>query len=686
MAVNKFEDQLFDDLMREYGPALQRIDRPAVAGRGIVARPVWRAAGVLAVLAAAALAVTTLVPSSHRGSHQATVRLAAWTVTKQADGSIDVTVRQWRDPARLQATLRAEGVPAVVTPPPNPACRPYHAKRALLSTVARFRTPALSPANRIVLVIHPSAIPSGAGLSISIAPAMHQPPPGMKRVPRAVPPVPVGLVYASRECTGNALGAAAPVEASPFVYVANHGGNDVSQFAAPLSRMEALQPLTPATVATGRYPEAMAVSPDGHSAYIANVDNNTIGQYTINPATGTLRPKSPATMPTGSGANGVAVSPDGKNAYVAVASGNTVSQYSIDLATGKLSPKSPPTVPAGHAPAGIAVSPDGKNLYVVGGGCNDKPPPCRDNHGTVLQYSIDPATGKLLPKSPATVPTGHTPGAVAVTPDGRSAYVTEALHGTVLQYSVDPATGKLLPNSPATVPGGPGAVVVGPDGKSAYVADGNGTIWQYSINPTTGKLSPKSPGTVATGHQVEAIVISPDGKSAYLPSETASKVWQYSIDPASGKLSPKSPATVAAGLGSAALAVTPDADVSVRITAPASVASGSGLTYTIKISNAGPSSAWRVMLTDHLPYATRFLKASATGGRCFGTRAGARGATVRCHLGMINSGSSRTARIHVKVTVTSSQRVIINAAKDKGVTPDPRRNNNTATAQTKITN
>lgn len=166
-------------------------------------RRVTGAAGLLAVLAGAALAVTTLAPSSHPAGRQATARLAAWTVTRQADGSVNVTVRQWRDPARLQAALRADGVPAVVTPPPNPACLRYPASRGLLGTVARFRTPALSPAGRIVLVIHRSALPSGAGLSISITPAKHRPPPAMKPAPPAVPPVPIGLVHASRQCTGS---------------------------------------------------------------------------------------------------------------------------------------------------------------------------------------------------------------------------------------------------------------------------------------------------------------------------------------------------------------------------------------------------------------------------------------------------------------------------------------------------
>jgi hypothetical protein len=200
------DDELITAVRETVVGAQMRVPADQIVSRSRAIRARRRmtgAAGLLAVVAGAAVAVTALVPSSHPAGHQDTARLAAWTVTKQADGSIDVTVRQWRDPARLQATLRADGVPAVVTPPPNPACRPYPAGRGLLGRVARFHTPALRPASRIVLVIHPSALPGGAGLSIAIAPAMHQPPPGMKRAPRAVPPVPIGLVHASQHCTGS---------------------------------------------------------------------------------------------------------------------------------------------------------------------------------------------------------------------------------------------------------------------------------------------------------------------------------------------------------------------------------------------------------------------------------------------------------------------------------------------------
>src|SRR5262249_59599856 len=57
-------------------------------------------AGALAVLAAAALAVGVLLPASH----QAGMRLAAWTVARQGDGTVKVPLRQLAGPARLHDT------------------------------------------------------------------------------------------------------------------------------------------------------------------------------------------------------------------------------------------------------------------------------------------------------------------------------------------------------------------------------------------------------------------------------------------------------------------------------------------------------------------------------------------------------------------------------------------------------
>jgi hypothetical protein len=154
-------------------------------------------AGALAGVAGAALAVTVLQPSSHQPSHPATAQLTAWTVTSQANGDIRITIRELRDPAGLQSTLRADGLPVNVSfsgPPLSTSCQPYPTNKSQLSSVGEFH-----PGDKsAVLVIHPSAIPQGAGVSIFDRP-------GVQTLPQAKGPFPlaVGLVQASQQCTGS---------------------------------------------------------------------------------------------------------------------------------------------------------------------------------------------------------------------------------------------------------------------------------------------------------------------------------------------------------------------------------------------------------------------------------------------------------------------------------------------------
>lgn len=86
-----------------------------------VARQYLGGLSVAVVIAAVILAVTAALPSSYQPSAQ----LTAWTVTKQADGTISVTIRELSDAAGLEHSLRADGVPATVTfdNQPNPSCR-----------------------------------------------------------------------------------------------------------------------------------------------------------------------------------------------------------------------------------------------------------------------------------------------------------------------------------------------------------------------------------------------------------------------------------------------------------------------------------------------------------------------------------------------------------------------------------
>jgi hypothetical protein len=181
--------------------------------------------GAVAVVAGTALAVSALAPSGHPpaksghlASHARTAQLAAWTVAKQANGDIKVTIRELSDPSGLQSTLRADGVPASVTflSQPDPSCRPYSMSLALFKSIYQAQNAAGS--GNSVIIISPSAVPSGAGVQIGTATgrpvgdrdlydgaanqvirrSVHHAAAGTGTIALRV-----GLVYASQQCTGN---------------------------------------------------------------------------------------------------------------------------------------------------------------------------------------------------------------------------------------------------------------------------------------------------------------------------------------------------------------------------------------------------------------------------------------------------------------------------------------------------
>lgn len=140
-----------------------------------VRRRIRSLAAALALTAGAAVAVGVLAAPGRQATGQPRAQLAAWTVTKQADGDVRVTIRELLnpDPAGLQAALRADGVPAAVhigwdSGWPPPGCRPYPADPSLRKQIVQ-----MPPGGRklgAVLTIDPSAIPPGVGLGIIITP------------------------------------------------------------------------------------------------------------------------------------------------------------------------------------------------------------------------------------------------------------------------------------------------------------------------------------------------------------------------------------------------------------------------------------------------------------------------------------------------------------------------------------
>ena len=81
----------------------------------------------------------------------------------------------------------------------------------------------------------------------------------------------------------------------------------------------------------------------------------------------------------------------------------------------------------------MAISPNGKSAYVA------------DTNG-VWQYTINPTTGKLTPKKPATVGTGKGTHNIVIAPDGKNAYVITVSNDRIAQYASTRAPARSAPS------------------------------------------------------------------------------------------------------------------------------------------------------------------------------------------------------------------------------------------------
>ncbi|HYH06434.1 MAG TPA: IPTL-CTERM sorting domain-containing protein [Thermoanaerobaculia bacterium] len=116
-------------------------------------------------------------------------------------------------------------------------------------------------------------------------------------------------------------------------------------------------------------------------------------------------------------------------------------------------------------------------------------------------------------------------------------------------------------------------------------------------------------------------------------------VSSLTSDPDSGNATGNAPGVV---LGPAS------ADVSiVKVTPATNAPTGSTLTYTITVSNAGPSPATGVVVTDTLPAGLQLISATPSQGTCNAVN------PISCNIGTLNNGANATVTIQALVTATS---------------------------------
>jgi uncharacterized repeat protein (TIGR01451 family) len=125
------------------------------------------------------------------------------------------------------------------------------------------------------------------------------------------------------------------------------------------------------------------------------------------------------------------------------------------------------------------------------------------------------------------------------------------------------------------------------------------------------------------------------------------------------------------------VALPSQADVSIVKTAsPEPVNQGTNLTYTLKVTNAGPAVAQGVAVSDPLPAQVTYASSSTSQGTCTYTAATT---TVACTIGTLSVGSVAIVTINVTANTFSSGTLSSNTATVTATTSDPNLANNTST-------
>jgi YVTN family beta-propeller protein len=191
------------------------------------------------------------------------------------------------------------------------------------------------------------------------------------------------------------------------------------------------------------------VVPGGVSAVTARarcratafVTNGFIG--TVSTIDVKTRTKNANDIPVGSGPLGVAVTPDGKAAFVANGPSGTVSTIDVKTRT-----KDPTDIAVGPTSVGVKVTPDGKTAFVTRGGSS----PGSVYFGSDSVSTIDV---KTRTKNPTDIAVGALPFGVAVTPDGKTAFVANGFSDSVSTIDVKTRT-----KNPTDIPVGAGPLGV----------------------------------------------------------------------------------------------------------------------------------------------------------------------------------------------------------------------------------
>jgi YVTN family beta-propeller protein len=286
-----------------------------------------------------------------------------------------------------------------------------------------------------------------------------------------------------------------------------------------------------ATIAVGKFPIDMAVSPSGAHVYVANSDGTV---SIIDAATNTV-----IASPAIQGADflgGIAVRPDGTAAYVTGGTGSTLSF--IQAATNTVSA----TIPFGNSPGRIAFNPGPNEFYIANENSGILSILDTSNTALLTDFQIPlanagPADLAISPDSQRLYVVNNfsniltiinaasrsfvktlnldRPTSVVLSHDGARVYVAHQLLNTQPSHTVsvlDTATYAVL--DLLTVGNGPMGMAVSPDGSRLYVTNSDDNTLSVVATADLGVIA-----TVPVGTVPSCVAVSPDGTRLYVANK-----------------------------------------------------------------------------------------------------------------------------------------------------------------------
>ncbi len=378
-----------------------------------------------------------------------------------------------------------------------------------------------------------------------------------------------GTPLTSIPLTGTVTTAPVAITISPdgnIAYVVENGGAGI------IGNLAVINTLTNTLITTipiGSDPISIAVSADGLIGYVPNLDTSQVTPIDLSVPTAPVA-GTPITIP-GSVPIDVAVAPNGLTIYVVDAAGQV---FPVDVTTNPATVGTPIPLGVGTLPLSIAITPNGTRAYVV-------------NSGTSTVSVIDLTNQTVL----TTIPITSFASFIAINSTGTRAYVTSTA-GTNQSFltAIDIATNTIVGG--AAIPGTTviSGIALTPDGRTAYLTnfgtENDGTT-VIPVDISTDNLLPAPAISLVPvgGIAPSSIAITPDQAPIAFFTTTIATLGSPTLFDASASFSPVGTiVSYAWDFGDGTTLVTSDPAVSHTYTAP-----GEYLVILVVTNSAGTS-------------------------------------------------------------------------------------------------